>query len=407
MKTNIWIILSFAFLLSNCSVTSQDSESPAPLILISIDGLRPDYMSKTDTPNLDYLIENGVLAKHMIPVFPSKTFPNHYSMVTGLYTENTGIFANNMFDKTIGERYSLGNRDAVKDARWYGGEPIWVTAEKQNMRAGTLFWPGSEAPIMDTYATHWLEYEHNMPHNERVDTLINWLQLPEDSRPNLMTFYLSQVDSYGHRYGPNSDSVKVAVREVDRTIGYLIDELKRINVWPNVHILITSDHGMTEVSDDRVILLDKIIDLNLVDVIDLNPVAMMEPKDFANRNAIYEKLKSNESNYKVFMKRDIPSVYRIANNPRTPEILMIADIGYSITTTANLESRSISGGAHGYDHREPEMRSFFLGFGPKLKQNAVVEPFQVIHVYELMTNLLQLTPARNNGYLDSVRTVLR
>ena len=407
MKSHFLLILLSAFLFINCSTPSIEKSAPNPLILISVDGLRPDYLNHIETPNFDYLIENGVLAKHMIPVFPTKTFPNHYSLVTGLYTENTGIVANNMFDKTIGERYTMSNRDAVMDKRWYGGEPIWVTAEKQNMRAGTLFWPGSEAPIMDTYATHWLEYEHNMPHNARVDTLISWLQLPVEIRPKLMTFYLSQVDSYGHRYGPNSDSVKVAVREADRTIGYLIDELKRIEVWPDVHILITSDHGMTEVSNDRVIHLDKIIDLELVDVIDWSPVAMMEPKDFANRNAIYEKLKSNESNYKVFMKRDIPSHYRIANNPRTPEILMIADLGYTITTSTIAETRDFTGGAHGYDQREPDMRSFFLGYGPKLKQNTVVEPFQSIHVYELMTNLLNLTPARNNGSLDSVRTVLR
>ena len=407
MKSPSWLILSLAFLLVNCSATPQEESAPHPLILISVDGLRPDYLDRTDTPNFDYLIEKGVLAKHMIPIFPTKTFPNHYSLVTGLYAENTGVVANNMYDKTIGQRYTMSNRAAVMDPRWYGGEPIWVTAEKQNMRAGTLFWPGSEAPIMDTYATHWLQYDDDMPHDARVDTVISWLQNPVESRPTMLTFYVSQVDTYGHRYGPESDSVDVALLEVDRTLGYLIDELKRIEVWPDVHILITSDHGMTEVSNERVILLDELIDLKLVDVIDWSPVAMLEPKDFANRNDIYEKLKSSESNYKVFMKRDIPSHYRIANHPRTPEIMMVADLGYTITTSENARTRIISGGAHGYDHHEPEMRSFFLGYGPNLKQSSIVEPFQSIHVYELMTNLLHLTPARNNGSLDSIKTVLR
>ncbi|HAC15338.1 MAG TPA: alkaline phosphatase family protein, partial [Bacteroidetes bacterium] len=198
MKSHIWFVLSLSFLFVYCNPSKKDSTTH-PLILISVDGLRPDYLEKTETPNFDYLIENGVLAKHMIPVFPSKTFPNHYSLVTGLYAENTGLVSNNMFDKSMGERFTMSNRDAVMDKRWYGGEPIWVTAEIQNIRAGTLFWPGSEAPIMDTYATHWLQYDHDMPHDARVDTVINWLQNPFETRPTMITFYLSQVDSYGHR----------------------------------------------------------------------------------------------------------------------------------------------------------------------------------------------------------------
>lgn len=406
MKTRFLFLIAPILMVFIVQCTPSAKKDVHPLILISIDGLRPDYLDRTDTPNLDMLIEKGTLAEHLIPIFPTKTFPNHYSTVTGLFAENTGVVSNNMFDEEIGIRFTMSNRDAVMDPRWYGGEPIWVTAEKQGLRAGTMFWPGSEAPIMDTYATHWMQYDGSIPHDARVDTIINWLQRPVDQRPTFMTFYMSQVDSYGHRYGPDSDSVLVALQEIDRTLGRLIGELDRIGVWPNVHLILTSDHGMSAVSEDRVVILDDLINLDDVRVIDWTPVAMIQPNE-GHETAVYEALKANQQHYKVYRKQDIPEYYRIKNHPRTPEIMMVADIGYTITSRSFLESRGVSGGAHGYDHREPDMRAFFLAYGPAIKENTVVEPFQLVHIYELMTHLLGLKPAPNDGSIDSVRVLLR
>jgi predicted AlkP superfamily pyrophosphatase or phosphodiesterase len=377
-----------------------------PLILISIDGLHPDYVSKTETPTIDMLIEKGALADHLITVFPSKTFPSHYSIATGLYAENSGIVSNSMYDSIIGKRYTMQDRSAVTDQRWYQGEPIWVTAEKQNVRAGTIFWPGSEAPIQDTYATHWLEYNHSLPHDARVDTLINWLQLPAEKQPKFTTFYISKVDTYGHRYGPNSDSIAVALQEVDRTLGYLIEELKRIKVWPNVNIILTSDHGMAEVSSDRVIVIDEIIALDDVTVIDWSPVAMIQPKE-NKLEKIYEQLKSAEKNYKVYKKEDIPEEFRIKNHPRVPEIMIVADMGYTIITRSRLEDRGVSGGAHGYDPKLEEMHAFFLATGPSIKENYKFDGFEAIHIYELMCALLNIEPAPNDGTLNTLSHILK
>ncbi len=393
-KLTLRRVLFALFILAQVGCNNLANHSD-PVILISIDGLRPDYLSRAETPVLDQLIADGVVADHLIPVFPSKTFPNHYSIVTGLYTENSGIIANNMFDPELG-RFSLGNRDAVENPLWYGGEPIWVTAEKQGLRAGTLFWPGSEAPIMGMQASHWLRYNDDMPHRDRVDTLISWFQSPNDKPLSFATFYMSQVDSYGHWYGPESDSVMVAMQEVDRTIGYLISELDRIGIWPNVNIVLTSDHGMTEVSNDKVIIIDEIIDMNDVEVFDWSPVAMLQP-DSGKVDVVFDALKAAENNYTVYRKQDLPDRFRIKNNPRVPEILVVAEAGYSITTRDRFESQGVSGGAHGYDPQDPDMNAFFLASGPAFKSGLSIKAFENVHIYEMLCKILGLSPAPNDG----------
>lgn len=397
------LILVIQLNFSGCK--SADKNEPIPLILISIDGLRPDYISRTDTPVLDQLIQNGTLAEHLISIFPSKTFPNHYSTVTGLYGENTGVVSNNMFDSTIGGRFTMSDRSAVEDPRWYGGEPIWVTAENQGIRSGTVFWPGSEAPIQGVYATHWLRYDGSISHDARVDTLIKWYQREDDKRPVFTTFYMSQVDSYGHQYGPYSDSVAVAIQEVDRTLGYLISELDRIGMWPNVNIIITSDHGMAEVSSDRAVVIDEIINMDDVDVYDWSPVAMIQPRQ-GMTESVYQQLKAAEDNYTVYMKKDIPEAFRIKNHPRVPDILVVAESGYSIITRERLDSRGVSGGAHGYDPYDPEMKAFFLASGPAFKAGNTIPAFELVHVYELMCNVLGLDPAPNDGDPEVLRPIL-
>lgn len=403
------LIFLTGFILGSCNrVYYPEAEKRpfTPLLLISIDGFMPEYMDRFDTPALDFLASEGTLADYMIPVFPTKTFPNHYSIVTGLYTENSGIIANNMYDPEMDAYFSLGNRGAVMDPRWYGGEPIWVTAEKQGIPAATLFWPGSEAPVKDTYATRWMPYDGSLSHTARVDTIISWLQVPDETAPGFLTLYFSKVDTYGHRYGTKSDSVAAAVEDVDRSLGYLTDELKRIGQWDKINILITSDHGMADISGERVILLDDLISLDDVEVIDWTPVAMIRPRE-GKTDEVYTALKASEKDhsYRVYKKEDMPEFYRMKNHRRVPGIIMIADVGYTITSSPFLERNTIGGATHGYDHRAPEMRSFFLAAGPGIKKNRQIPPFRNIHLYELMARLLDIEPAANDGSLDSLRHI--
>jgi len=394
-------------ILNSCD-SEQNLNTEAPkLLFISIDGFHPDYVDNYETPNINRLAETGVLADFMIPVFPTKTFPNHYSIATGLYTENSGLIANNMYDAEMDEYYSLGNREAVQDSRWYEGEPIWVTAEKQGVKTAPMFWPGSEAPIGGDHPTFWAPFNQELPYSARVDSVIHWLTMDQDTAPGFMTLYFSKVDTYGHRYGPESDSVAAAVHEVDEQIGYLIDELDRTGQGENLNMIIVSDHGMAEVSDERVILLDQIINLESMEVIDWNPVAMINSEEGVDTESVYEQLKSNEKNFRVYKKEDLPERYRLKNHPRVPEIILIADLGYSITTSERLAAYGIMGGAHGYDNEHPEMHSFFLANGPSFKQGKRTPGFQNIHLYELMAHLLNLEPAPNDGSLDSLIHILQ
>src|SRR6056297_11518 len=402
----ITVIACLPILYSCGSEQNRNTEEPK-LLLISIDGFHPDYVDKYETPNIDLLAETGVLADYLVPVFPTKTFPNHYSIATGLYTENSGLIANNMYDAEMDEYYSLGNREAVQDARWYGGEPIWVTAEKQGVNTAPMFWPGSEAPIGGDHPTYWAPFNQELPYSARVDSVIHWLTMDQDSAPGFITLYFSKVDTYGHRYGPKSDSVAAAVREVDEQIGYLIHELDRTGQRESLNMIIVSDHGMAEVSDERVILLDQIINLESMEVIDWNPVAMINPEKGVDSESVYEQLKSNEKNFRVYKKEDLPERYRFKNHPRVPEIILIADLGYSITTSERLAAYGIMGGAHGYDNEHQEMHSFFLANGSSFKQGEQTPGFQNIHLYELMAHLLNLEPAPNDGSLDSLIHILQ
>jgi predicted AlkP superfamily pyrophosphatase or phosphodiesterase len=197
------------------------------VILISFDGFRWNYFDKVSTPNLNRLSETGVKAKRLIPSFPTKTFPNHYTIVTGLFPENHGIIANKMYDPKLNATFSLGDRKSVEDSRWWGGEPIWVTAEKQGQTSAILFWPGSETEIKGIRPTYWQKYDQSLAYDKRVQQALDWLDLPVAQRPTLIALYFDAPDTQGHSYGPDSPEVKNAIRKVDTTIGILLQGLKQ------------------------------------------------------------------------------------------------------------------------------------------------------------------------------------
>ncbi len=389
-------------------VTLNETER-TPLLLISIDGFRTDYLERTDTPALDYFLSKGVQAEYLKPIYPSNTFPNHYALATGLYAENTGIIANNMFDPELG-RFALGNRDAVSDGRWYGGEPIWVTAENQGVRTATMFWPGSEADVMGVRPTRWVQYDNSITYPSRVDSVITWLQVEDYTRPDFLTLYFSRVDSRGHGHGVESDSVTAAIEYVDRQIGYLIDELKRIDMWGNINIFITSDHGMASLSEEKTIFLDDIIDLDHVFVRNWGTAGMIAPRD-GRTEEVYNQLKAAEDEYgnvfRVYRKADIPERFRFKNHPRVPEILIEFDVPYAMTSRSNFERRGILAGNHGWDPESPEMHTIFFAKGPDFHEQLTFPYVNMVDIYELMCHLLGLDPAENDGNFDVWERALR
>ena len=378
------------------------------VILISLDGFRWDYLDKFPTPTLTELAASGVRAKALIPAFPTKTFPNHYTIVTGLYPAHHGIVANSMYDPEFDAKFSLSKRDAVSDGRWWEGEPLWVTAEKQNQRSGILFWPGSEAEIAGIRPTHWKVYDDDFPNPARVDTVLAWLDLPIKRRPTFLTLYFSDVDNAGHRYSPDSPKVKRAIRDMDRLLARLLNGLKARGIENRLNLIVLSDHGMASATRDRVIYLDDYLDLNKINVVDWNPVLAVRPREMS-ADEIYQKLAKAHPHLQIYRKNEIPERWHYRAHRRIAPIIGVADEGWTISRHGmkNTAERLYTTGEHGYDNQLAVMRAIFIAHGPAFKSGLVAEPFQNIHIYNLICDILKLQPARNDGNLDSVRVLLR
>lgn len=374
------------------------------VILISIDGFRHDYLDKAAAPNLQRLAQNGVRAQGMIPAFPSKTFPNHYTIVTGLYPEHHGIVSNTMYDPELNARFRIGDRAAVEDSRWWGGEPLWVTAQQQGRISATYFWVGSETEILGVRPAYWKRYEHNTPNSARVAQVLAWLDLPQPQRPALITLYFSIIDDLGHEFGPDSPELIKAIGELDAVIGELGQGLVARDIFKRVNLIVVSDHGMAATSAERVIYLDDYLDLQQVEVIDWTPVLALLPRP-GQEAAVYQKLKGAHPHLQVYRKAEIPERFHFRRHRRIMPIMGLADDGWTIS--AHSRRRGPRGGDHGYDNLLPSMRATFIAHGPAFKTELRVAPFQNIHVYNLVCEILRLRPAPNDGSLDSVRTMLK
>ena len=370
------------------------------VILIGLDGFHPSYLSRPPSRHLRELARQGVQARWMTPVFPSLTFPNFYSIATGLYPEHHGIVSNTMLDSALGS-FSLRDRSSVEDPRWWGGEPIWVTAVKQKQRAATYFWPGSEATIEGVRPTYYKLYDVSVPDAERVGQVLQWLSLPSAQAPSLLTVYFNDVDDAGHRFGPNAPETDSAIAPVDSAVGALMDGLEQRGLTGTVNLIVVSDHGMAEVAPDHVIHLEQLIDTAGVNLVDQGPIVSLSPKSGRGDEIIAQLRRAPQ--LKVYRKSEIPAALHYRAQSRIHPILAIADEGWIATARSGVPSPR---GMHGYPPDLPSMRALFLARGPAFARGAVVPPFQNIHVYELVAHILGLTPAANDGSLDSIKAVL-
>lgn len=404
------LLFALALAISACAPPAVTPDR-AIVILVSIDGFRWDYLDRYQAPNIRALADRGVRAEGLIPQFPSKTFPNHYTIVTGLKLANHGIISNNMRDAVIPGEFSLSNRDVLADPRWWGGEPIWNTAEQQGLIAGAMFWPGSETVIGGRQATYWTPFDDDMPHEARVERILGWLEQPDDKRPSFLTLYYSDVDSTGHDEGPESEAVGAAVNAVDRSIGALVRGVDAIGLADRVNYILVSDHGMAALSRDRMIVLDDFIDVSQSDVVDWAPVLALSPKD-GDAEKLYAALKDKHPHLAVYRRDEIPAEYGLAGHPRLAAVIGIADEGWYITSKREVArwgqpNRHAPGGTHGYHAGAKSMQGLFVASGPRFRSGVVVKPFENIHIYELMCAVLGLTPAANDGDPAVTRDMLR
>jgi predicted AlkP superfamily pyrophosphatase or phosphodiesterase len=383
------------------------AEPKQSLLLISIDGFRWDYFNRPGAANLRALAARGVRAERMVPSFPSVTFPNHYTIVTGLLPEHHGIISNNMVDSAFG-KFAIGDNPAVRDPRWWGGEPIWNTAELQHERAAPVSWPGSEAPIGGMRPTWWKKFDAKESRADKVREVLALLALRPDSAPRLITQYFPEVDHSGHMFGPDTPQTDSAITQVDSAVGAIVDGIARMHLDGRVNVIVLADHGMAAISPSRVVFIDDYVSLDSVDVIDWGAYALVAPKAGHERYA-YDRLHGANPHLTVYRKTDIPARFHYDSNPRIPAIVALADEGWTVSSHARYDrnpSRA-GGGEHGYDNTLPGMGALFIASGPAFKSGLVVKPFQNIHVYDLMAHILGLRPAPNDGSLDSTSAMLK
>ncbi len=384
------------------------------VVLISLDGFRSDYIENYNPPHLKALAKRGVRARWMTPSYPTKTFPNHYTVATGLYPQNHGIVANNMYDPEFDAVFGLGIRDEVTNPRWWGGEPIWVTATLQGQKAGAFFFPGTETAIKGVLPAHWKAYDGKVPNEERVDTLLSWFDVPVDSRPTIYTLYFSDVDDAGHGFSPKSDFTKNAVLKVDEMIGRLMSGLKKRGIDKKANVIVVSDHGMAAVPQENVIVLDEYFDASKAErIFWVGELLQIWPKDGAE-DEIYDSIKVKlPSSAKIYRKAEIPARFNYRDHRRIPPLLVVPDPGWRIVNKERYE-RWQNGpkpegpsGSHGYDNLAPDMRALFIASGQAFKKGYTAEPFLNVEIYNVMCRILGLKPAPNDGNLKNVSGMLR
>jgi predicted AlkP superfamily pyrophosphatase or phosphodiesterase len=395
-------ILLAALLVSNSAARAPLIQATRPIvILIAIDGWRWDYIERFQPPVLRKMAASGVRAEGLIPIFPSKTFPNHYTIVTGLHAARHGITSNNMADPALPGRFTLGDREVQQDTRWWGGEPLWVGVERQGQLAATMFWPGSDVEIAGDRPAYWRPYEDELPNEARVDQLLAWLEEPEAKRPTFLTLYFSDVDTAGHRFGPMAEQTRSAALDVDGMLGRLISGIEQLGLASRANYVIVSDHGMAELSRERVIVLDDYIDLGTVDLIDSAPIVGLNMRPGVSVESTYRALAGKHPALQVYTRGNLPDQHRLRHHPRLPDLISIADDGWTPSTREWLAKAQTTGdfpgGNHGYEPKHRSMHGLFVATGPQFKQGVVAPAFDNIHVYELLCRALGIEPVNNDG----------
>lgn len=401
-------LLALLFALCGCVRAPVSPPHPfSPLILISIDGYRADYLARGLSPNLAALAATGVRAKAMKPAFPTLTFPNHYTIVTGLYPDHHGIVDNRFLDPVTGAKFVYNDPKTTSDPHWWGGEPLWVGVERKGEQAATMFWPGSDVDIDGVRPEHWRQFEGKVTPDERVDQLLHWLDLPAGKRPDFATLYFEQVDHAGHGHGPNSSQVDAALREVDAALGRLIAGLKKRGMYAATNIVVVSDHGMTATSETRIVVLDRIVDIGEVKVITAGVLTGLEAKP-GDEAAVDAALLRPHPHMRCWKKSAIPARLHYGTNPRIPPILCLADDGWLIDTQTYLNNpqHHTSQGEHGYDNDDPRMRALFVAEGPAFKRGVIFPEFDNVDVYPLLAKILGIRPAPNDGNIGNVAAML-
>ncbi len=405
LKASIFAIL--LSLLTACSPASKFTSIPENyVVVLSMDGFRWDYPIRYHTPNLDKMARTGVKAASLQPSYPTKTFPNHYSIATGLYPDHHGIVQNSFYDPKLDRVFRMGDRSAVEDSIFWEGEAIWETAEMQGVKTASYFWVGSESN--ETYRPGFRKaYESGFPYRQQIDTVMHWLGLPQSERPRLVMFYFDEPDATSHDFGPESKETQKVVEELDRLVGTIVSKLHKVGKSQgiDINLIVLSDHGMGTIPEGNTVFLEDLIDLKRIKRINGgNPVLILEPDPDYLEEA-YQKLKTS-ANSKAWKNNELPAHYQYGTHPRIPELIVESNQGYG------LEIRRKSGitysrGTHGYDPHNRDMHGIFYASGPSFKSGYVQPTFENVAIYGLLAKILGLKPAANDGDFTTIQGVLK
>ncbi|XP_069461902.1 ectonucleotide pyrophosphatase/phosphodiesterase family member 5 [Ambystoma mexicanum] len=393
-------MLFFTICILLLSNTFSLQENKDKVLLVSFDGFRWDYIFRVPTPNFHYVIENGVYVKQLTNIFLSKTYPNHYTLVTGLFSESHGVVANEMYDPVLDKTFSMTNLDIYQPEFWEEATPIWLTNQDKGHKSGAAMWPGTDVEIHGARPFFHMPYNESIPFEYRVEKLIEWFTSEEPI--NLGLLYWEEPDETGHVLGPSNPLMNEIIADIDRKVGYLVTALKKAKLWDVLNVIITSDHGMTECSLDRTIELDKYVDRNLYTMVDHSPVIAINPKQ-GKLEEVYRSLANVHPHMTVYRKNDIPERFHYKNNNRIQPIIAVADLGWTILQNY---SDKFTAGNHGYDNTDPDMLSIFLAHGPAFRTDFHKDSMNSIDIYPLLCHLLDIEALPNNGSLRNVKDML-
>lgn len=376
------------------------------VILVSLDGFRYDYPRRYGAPHLLRMGAKGASAPEgMLPAYPSLTFPNHISIVTGLYPEHHGIVGNSFWDPVREQTYVYTQTKSNSDGSWYSGTPLWVLAEQQGMRSACLFWPGSEAEIQGKRPSYYLHFDEKLDDEKRVDQVVAWLNLPVELRPHFITLYYSNVDHAGHLYGPDSEEVRAAVHHLDTMIGDLRTKVARLHL--PVDLIVVADHGMVTLQGNPVILSD------FADLSEFHTEgSLLYAKPDADVEETYEEFLAHpDPRFKVYRRADAPAGLHFDANPREGDPIIVPNGPFTIhahPSSPEGDHANKSLGAHGFNPRTmPEMKAIFFATGPDVRSGVQLKPFENVNIYPFIAEILGLTPPVVDGTLDVLRLALK
>jgi predicted AlkP superfamily pyrophosphatase or phosphodiesterase len=396
--SGICSVLVFLFV-AGCASKKAPGEY---VVVLSLDGFRSDYTEKAHTPTLDSLARAGVKSAFR-PSFPSVTFPNHYTMATGLHPDHHGLVNNFFYAPDLDKVYRLGNNEAVTNPAFYGGEPVWNTAEKQGVKAGVFFWVGSEAPVQGMWPSIHKPYDKSIPYTQRADSVISWLQLPEDIRPRLIMWYIEEPDGTGHYATPDSAATYAMVEKLDAVLNYYFTEARKLKHFKKINFIVLSDHGMATYYPDNHVNLNDYLPRDSFDyVFDGVPTFLYPKKTYADSAMA---ILQHVPRIKAYRKEDIPERFIYGKNPRIGDIVVIPDVGTYVQFRAQSSPRLAA--AHGYDNMAPEMEAIFYAAGPAFKENVAAPVMPNVNLYLIIAHLLGLEPAPNDGDIEVVKRLFR